>query len=95
MIQVDIFPSENIADPTGVGDAYRAGFIYGITADWPLELAGQVGALCATYVLEHIGTQNHRYTIPDFISRFRSYYEDQGILDQLLGQADSAAPISQ
>lgn len=84
-IDVPVFPQHNIADPTGVGDAYRAGFMYGLTSNWPLELAGQVGSLCATYVLEQVGTQNHHFTLPAFVERFRTIYDDQGQLDVLLG----------
>jgi len=53
-------------------------------ADWPLRLCGQVGSLCATYVLEQVGTQSHDFTLPEFIDRFRGTYDDGGLLDQLL-----------
>lgn len=86
-VDVPVFPQHNIADPTGVGDAYRAGFIYGMTAGWSLELAGQVGSLCATYVLEQVGTQNHQFTINEFVARFRTIYDDKGALDVLIDQA--------
>src|SRR5262245_38859541 len=65
-IDVSAFPPDDIKDPTGAGDSYRAGLIRGIVDGWPLKLAGQVGALCATYTLEQIGTQNHQFTIPEF-----------------------------
>ncbi|MBZ0277890.1 MAG: carbohydrate kinase family protein [Anaerolineae bacterium] len=84
LINIPPFPPTAIKDPTGVGDAYRAGLLRGIAAGWPLELAGQVGALCATYVLEHVGTQNHRYTLTEFVKRFRTRFDDQGRLDTLL-----------
>lgn len=83
-IRVPVFPTTTILDPTGVGDAYRAGFVYGLVAGWDLLLAGQVGALCATYVLEQVGTQNHRFTIPEFIERFRTHYDDGGRLAMML-----------
>lgn len=84
MISVPVFPTQDIKDPTGVGDAYRAGLIYGIVQEWPLKLAGQVGALCATYVLEHVGTQHHRFTAADFVARFRTEIDDNGLLDAIL-----------
>jgi adenosine kinase len=77
------FPEVSIADPTGVGDAFRAGLIRGLMADWPLLLCGQVGSLCATYVLEQVGTQSHNFTVPEFVARFRGTYDDGGLLDQL------------
>lgn len=77
------FPEVHIADPTGVGDAFRAGLIRGLMAGWPLRLCGLVGSLCATYVLEQIGTQSHKFTVPEFVARFRGTYDDSGLLDQL------------
>jgi adenosine kinase len=84
MIEVPAFPPTEIKDPTGVGDAYRAGLMRGIASGWPLRLAGQVGALCATYVLENVGTQSHRFTLLEFIQRFRTQFDDEGLLDSLL-----------
>jgi adenosine kinase len=84
LVFIPVFPVGEIKDPTGAGDAYRGGFLRGLAAGWPLKLAGQVGALCATYVLEQTGTQNHRYTLPEFIARFRSHFDDEGLLDSLI-----------
>jgi adenosine kinase len=83
-IEVPIVPVNEIKDPTGVGDAYRAGLVCGIAHGWSLKLAGEVGALCAAYVLEQVGTQSHRFTLPEFIARFRQQFDDQGQLDRLL-----------
>lgn len=76
-------PSQ-IADPTGAGDAYRAGLILGMSKAFPLRLSAQVGALCATYALEVVGTQNHNFTPAQFVKRFRSLTDDGGLLDCLL-----------
>src|SRR4051812_44074448 len=51
-IRVPVVPSDAIADPTGVGDAFRAGFLAGRSWDLPLERSAQVGALLATLCLE-------------------------------------------
>jgi adenosine kinase len=83
IIEIEAFPPATIKDPTGVGDAFRAGFICGIVSNWPLKLAGQVGTLCATYVLEQIGTQSHRFTAEEFVARFRGKYDDNGLLNDL------------
>ncbi len=83
-VHVPAFPAHAIKDPTGGGDAFRAGLLRGIAAGWPIELSAQVGSLCATYALEHVGTQNHHFTPRSFIDRFRSEYNDQGLLDTLL-----------
>ena len=78
-----IEPTE-IKDPTGAGDAFRAGFITGMVKELPVKLAAEVGALCATYVLEQVGTQNHHFNAVAFISRFRQTHDDKGELNALL-----------
>lgn len=83
-VHVPAFAPTSIQDPTGAGDAYRAGFLTGLAKNLPLELCGAVGALCATYVLEHIGPQSRSYTPQQFIERFRRLYDDGGQLDVLL-----------
>ncbi|HSF80201.1 MAG TPA: carbohydrate kinase family protein [Anaerolineales bacterium] len=82
---IPVVPAERIADPTGVGDAFRGGFIkaYGHGMDW--ETCGRVGVLAATYCLENQGPQGHHYTPIEFVSRFRRHFDDDGILDTLLG----------
>ncbi|MFZ4812942.1 MAG: carbohydrate kinase family protein [Phototrophicaceae bacterium] len=84
-VEVGVFPTDKIIDPTGVGDAFRAGVIRGIVSNWPMTLSCQVGALCAAYVLEQVGTQNHTYTVEAFVQRFRTVFDDNGLLDSLLG----------
>jgi adenosine kinase len=81
---IPVFPESQVLDPTGVGDAFRGGFLrgYGLKLDW--QSCGQMGALAATYCLECRGTQNHSYTIPEFIERYRTQYDDQGALNALL-----------
>ncbi len=88
-VSVPAFPAHVIKDPTGGGDAFRAGFIRGIAAGWPLVQAAQIGSLCATYVLEHVGPQSHRFTVLEFIERYRSVYDDAGLLDSLLHPAQA------
>ena len=83
-LQVDIFKTDYIVNPTGVGDGFRAGLLRGIVAGFSLELSAQMGALCATYALEHVGTQNHRFSVMEFINRFRTQFDDHNQLDQLL-----------
>jgi adenosine kinase len=61
---------ETMADPTGVGDAFRGGFLTGYTHGLDLERCGQMGALAATYCLEEDGTQGHHFDRPAFKSRF-------------------------
>jgi len=62
------------ADPTGVGDAYRAGIIKGMSMGLPWHVICRMGSLAATYVLEHPGTQNHAYTWGEFLARYRENF---------------------
>jgi len=82
-IFVPVFPTEQIVDPTGVGDAFRGGFLTGYSQGWDWKLCGEVGALAAAYCLEQLGPQGHRYTLAEFAARFRQYFDDQGCLDTL------------
>ena len=59
-----------MADPTGVGDAFRAGFLAGLAWGLDLERAAQVGCMLATYVVETVGTQEYRFERAGFLSRF-------------------------
>ena len=86
-IPVPAFRSDSIVDPTGAGDAYRAGLLAGIAYDLSLELSAQIGALCATYALEEVGTQNHDFALADFALRFRQQIDDGGALDAVLPSA--------
>lgn len=74
--------AEQQLDPTGVGDGYRAGLIRGMSLGLSWEMAGRMGALAATFVLEHMGPQSHAYTRAEFVQRFRSQFDDQGALDK-------------
>jgi adenosine kinase len=88
---IPVFHPKMILDPTGVGDAYRGGFLaaFGRGMDW--EMCGRVGALAATYCLEQEGPQGHLFTLAEFIARFRRQFDDQGLLDQLLVEPQDPA----
>ena len=81
---IDAVCPKQIADPTGVGDAFRGGFLRGrrLNLDW--QICGQMGALAATYCMENRGTQNHSYTHQEFVRRYRENFDDQGALDVLI-----------
>jgi adenosine kinase len=78
---VPAFPPMRILDPTGVGDAFRAGFLKGYVNGFNLILCAQMGALAATYSLEEVGSQNQCYMMNDFVTRFRTRFDDKGALD--------------
>lgn len=77
-------PVQTLADPTGAGDAFRGGLLRGLISGWGWEVAGRVGALAATYCIEQVGPQNHRYTRAEFVTRYRAHFDDAGILDELI-----------
>ena len=84
LIPVPSIPPTEILDPTGAGDAYRAGFVAGLAYDLPLQLCGTMGALCATYALESIGAQHYNFIPAEYVERLRKHYDDDGALDVLL-----------
>jgi adenosine kinase len=70
-------PPENLkADPTGVGDAFRAGFISGLSWGLSHERCAQLGSLLATYVIETVGTQEYDLAQKHFLARFAATYGD-------------------
>lgn len=80
---IPVFKEERITDPTGVGDAFRGGFLTGYAHGWPLDFCARMGSLAAAYCLEQNGTQNHFYTKDEFVSRFREHFDDEGKLNEL------------
>lgn len=66
---------KKVLDPTGAGDAYRAGVVLGLLRGWDVKTAGQVSALCATYAIEHYGTQQHTYTKQQFQQRYKKAFK--------------------
>jgi adenosine kinase len=81
---IPIAPVEKIIDPTGVGDAFRGGFLRGFQLKLDWQTCGQMGSLAAAYCLEQRGTQNHSFTPAEFVQRYRSIYNDHGKLNALL-----------
>lgn len=64
----------NILDPTGAGDAYRAGLLKGIIMGKDIETAAKIGAVSATYAIENHGTQEHYYTYDEFVQRYNDNF---------------------
>ncbi len=78
-----VAPCQN-AEPTGIGDAFRGGFLrgYHLGLDW--RTCGQMGVLAATYCLEQSGPQNHSFSLAEYVARYREIFNDRGALDILL-----------
>jgi adenosine kinase len=73
-LQVAAVPEVVKADPTGVGDGFRAGFLTAISAGLPLQRAAQLGSLVAVHVLETVGTQEWTFDRTVALSRLRDAY---------------------
>jgi adenosine kinase len=82
--EVDVVPPKNISDPTGAGDAFRGGFLTGMSNGMDWVTCAQMGALTATYCLESDGPQGQSYTIEEYLKRYRENFDDQGLLDRLI-----------
>jgi len=63
-----------IVDPTGVGDAFRGGFLKGMAEKAPYEVCARLGSVAATYALEHLGGQSHAYSWQEFRSRYEEHF---------------------
>lgn len=73
-IHVNVPPERAKADPTGVGDAFRAGFLAGSLWGVGWERCAQLGSMMATLVVETVGTQEYDLDRGQFLSRFTDYY---------------------
>ncbi len=76
-LHVDVVPETSKVDPTGVGDAFRAGFLTGRSAGLDLERSAQLGSLVAVLVLETNGTQEWRWDRDVALSRLADAYGRQ------------------
>lgn len=75
-IEVGCPDEEAKVDPTGVGDAFRAGFMAGLSWELGLERAAQIGCMLATLVIETLGTQEYELRRGHFLDRFAKAYGD-------------------
>jgi adenosine kinase len=73
-VDVPAVPPRRIEDPTGVGDAYRAGFLKGMAVGADPVVCARLGTVAATYALEHLGGQSHAYTWQEFQARYQKHY---------------------
>jgi adenosine kinase len=77
------YPPIQILNPTGAGDAFRGGLLRGLSLGLPWPVCGRMGALCGTYALEQIGTQEHSFSRAEFVARYRRLWEDGELLAAL------------
>ena len=79
-VHVPAVPPHRIVDPTGVGDAFRGGFMKGLAHGADYEVCARLGGVAATYALEHLGGQSHAYTWPEFRQRYEQHFDVAGMM---------------
>jgi adenosine kinase len=72
--EVPAVPPHSIVDPTGVGDAFRGGFLKGMALSAGFETCARLGSVAAAYALEHLGGQSHSYTWAEFGARYQTQF---------------------
>jgi adenosine kinase len=75
--EVGVAPIGELVDPTGAGDAYIAGFLAGLADGKDMKVCGQMGALIASYAVEHYGTQKHNFTKAEFEKRYQDSFDEK------------------
>ena len=78
-------PTELVVDPTGAGDAYRAGLVAGLLRGLDLAASGRVASLAATYAIEQVGTAEHAFTRPQFAARYLDAFGSELSADLFAG----------
>jgi adenosine kinase len=86
-LEIPIAPISEFADPTGAGDAYLAGLVFGLARGFSLEVVGRVAALTAAYTVERHGCQEHGFTPAEFAERYAEAFgtspEIEGLAEQV------------
>lgn len=82
-IAIPVVTPGQISDPTGVGDAFRSGLLKGMMAHCSWEVAGRMGSLAATYVLETEGAQCHCYSLSEFTERYQQVFGPEAEMERV------------
>lgn len=80
-IEVPVAREVHRADPTGVGDAFRAGFLTGLASGLEHRRCAELGSMLATYVIETVGTQEYRLRTSQFLARLADTYGEESAKD--------------
>ncbi len=73
--KIPVAEPKEVKDPTGAGDAYRAGLIKGLISGLNLEQSGQLASVVSVYAVENYGTQNHKFSINEIKKRYRQNFK--------------------
>ncbi|MFH2118455.1 MAG: carbohydrate kinase family protein [Candidatus Paceibacterota bacterium] len=74
-IEVPAMSGLKVVDPTGAGDAFRAGFLFGYVRAWSLEKCAKLGSIIASFAIEQRGTQEHNFSLADCQKRYQQTYK--------------------
>ena len=74
-IEIPTVNVDQAVDPTGCGDAYRAGLLLGLEKGWDWQTSGRVGSLIGAIKVKQEGTQNHQFSIDEFAQQYEVYFE--------------------
>jgi adenosine kinase len=75
VLEIPSAKATRLEDPTGCGDAYRAGLLYGLQHELDWETTGRIASLMGAIKIEHAGTQNHHFTLDEFKARFHQTFD--------------------
>ncbi len=81
-IDIPIVPAREVRDPTGAGDAYVAGIVFGLARKLPLDVTGRIAALTAVFAVEERGCQEHAYTPSEFVARYTEVFGPNELVEQ-------------
>jgi adenosine kinase len=73
-IDIPAVRAATVVDPTGCGDAYRAGLVYGLNRGIDWETTGRIASLMGAIKIATLGTQHHRFTLDEFRDRFNDTF---------------------
>jgi len=74
-IEIPTVAVDSAVDPTGCGDAYRAGLLLGLEKGWDWQTSGRVGSLIGAIKVQQKGTQNHEFSMDEFTQQYETHFE--------------------
>ncbi|MEE9426296.1 MAG: carbohydrate kinase family protein, partial [Methylococcales bacterium] len=74
MVEIPPVTAKQVTDPTGCGDAYRAGLLYGMQNHLDWETTGRIASLIGSIKVASAGTQNHSFTLDEFRSTYKQQF---------------------
>ena len=83
IFEIPVAKARRVEDPTGAGDAFRAGFVRGYLAGLSMPVVGRIASMTACYAIEQHGTQEHSYTQAEFVARYTENYGASAELETL------------